>query len=93
VEYDKTVIRIPTPSPPLVPLGESLCETEKAESFAYILEAQFLPVTVPSVPSVIEMVDVALDSYLQIPANEPQVAKPYEVQKGVNCLKVFNASG
>ena len=66
-------MRVPTPSPPLVtPGGIALSDSEKAEALADSLEAQFQPVTVPSVPAVIEMVDVALESYLQTPASEPK---------------------
>jgi len=43
---------------------------EKAVALADSLEAQFRPVTVPSAPTVIEMVDVALESYLQTPSSE-----------------------
>jgi len=47
--------------------GLALSDSEKAEALADSLEAQFQPVTVPSVPAVNEMVDVALESYLQTP--------------------------
>ena len=58
----KRVMRFPTPSPPLVtPGGLALSDSEKAEAPAFSLEAQFQPVTVPSVRAVIEMVDVALE--------------------------------
>ena len=67
----KRVMRFPTPFPPLVtPAGLALSDSEKAEALADSLEDQFQPVTVPSVPSVIEMVDVALESYLQTAASE-----------------------
>ena len=42
------------------PGGLALSDSEKAEALADSLEAQFQPVTVPSVPAVIETVDVAL---------------------------------
>ena len=49
---------------PLVTLGGiALSDSEKAEALADSLEVQFQPVTVPSVPAVIETVDVALESY------------------------------
>jgi hypothetical protein len=35
------------------------------------LEAQFKPVTAPSVPAVIEMVDVELESHFQTLSSEP----------------------
>jgi hypothetical protein len=42
----------------------ALFDSEKAEAFSDSLEAQFQPVTVRLIPGVIEMVDVALESYL-----------------------------
>ena len=60
----KRVMRVPTPYPPLVtPGGIALSNSEKAEGLADNLETQFQPVTDPSVPAVIEMVDVELSSY------------------------------
>ena len=44
----------------VTPVGLALSESEKAEALADSLKAQFQPVTVPSFPAVIEMVDVAL---------------------------------
>jgi len=59
----KRVMRVHTPSPPLVTPGEvALSDSEKAETLADNLEAQFQPVTDPSVPAVIEKFDVALRS-------------------------------
>lgn len=43
----------------LFTLGESIFQTEKAKALADSLETQFEPVTFPSVPAFIEMVDVA----------------------------------
>ena len=58
---------------PLVTLGESLSrDSEKAEALADNLETQFQPVTDPSVPAVIEMVDVGLRSYFMASASEPK---------------------
>jgi len=66
----KQVMRVPTPSPPLViPGGIALSDSEKAEALAENLEAQFQQVTDLSVPAVIETVDVALRSYLLSPAS------------------------
>ena len=88
----KRVMRVPTPSPPLVtPGGIALSDSEKAEALADSLEAQFHPVTVPSFPAVIEMVDVALESYLQTPASEPKLTKPDEVRDAIRGLKVGKA--
>ena len=85
----KRVMRVPTPSPPLVTLGGlALSDSEKAEALADSLKAQFQPVTVPSFPAVIEMVDVALESYLQTPANEPKLTNPDEVREAIRGLKV-----
>ena len=57
------------------------------------MEAHFQPVTVPSVPAVIEMVDVALESYLQSPASEPKLTNPDEVRDAIMGLKVGKAPG
>jgi len=90
----KRVIRVPTPSPPLVtPGGIALSESEKAEALADKLEAQFQPVTDPSVPAIIEKVDVALRSYLMTSASEPKLTNPEEVQEAIRGLKVSKAPG
>ena len=60
---------VPTPSPPLVTTGKSISQTENAEAFANSLEARFQPVSDPSVPTVIEMVDVELSSKFLTPAS------------------------
>ena len=49
--------------------------------------------TDPSVPAVIEMVDVELRSYFTAPVSEPKLTKPEEVQEGIRGLKVSNAPG
>ena len=59
----KRVMRIPTPSPSLPPWGTALSDFVKAEALADSLKAQFLPVASSSVPAVIEMVNVLLESY------------------------------
>ena len=88
------VMRFPTPSPPLVTPGElALSDSEKAEALVDSLEAQFQPVTVPSVPAVIETVDVALELYLQTPASEPKLTNPDEVREAIRGLKVGKAPG
>ena len=76
------MMRVPTPSPPplVTPGGVALSDSEKVEALADNLEAQFPPVTVPSVPAVIEMVDVTLRFHLMSPANEPKLTNPEEVQ-------------
>jgi hypothetical protein len=67
----KWVMRVPTLFPPLVTLeGITLSHYERAEALADNLENQFQLVTDPSVPAVIEMVDVALRSYfMTLPGN------------------------
>jgi hypothetical protein len=55
------VMRIPTPSPPLVtPGGLALSDSENAEALADNLGTQFQPVTDPSLPAVIEVVNEAM---------------------------------
>jgi hypothetical protein len=89
----KRVMRVPTPSPPGYPGGIALSDSEKAEAFADTLETQFQPVADPSVPAVIEMVDVALRSYFQTPASEPNLTNPDEVQEAIRGLKAGKAPG
>jgi len=57
--------------PLVTPGGIALSDSEKAEAFADNLVAHFQPVTDPSVPAVIETVDVALRSYFLCSAREP----------------------
>ena len=52
----KRVMSVPTPSPLGHPVGIALSDSEKAEALADSLEAQFQPVTFPSVPAVIDTV-------------------------------------
>jgi len=60
------VMRVPTSSPTLATLrGIALSESEEAEALADNLE------TDPSAPTVIELVDVALRSYLMTPQANP----------------------
>ena len=90
----KQVMRVPTPSPPLVtPGGIALSDSEKAEALADSLEAQFQPVTVPSVPAVIEMVDVVLELYIQTLASEPMLTNPDEGREAIRGLKVGKVPG
>jgi len=46
----------------------------------------------PSVPAGIEMVDVALRSYLTTPTIEPKLTKSEEVQETIRSLRVSKAS-
>jgi hypothetical protein len=51
----KRVMRVPTPSPPLVTTGRfALSVSEKADAIEDNLETQFQPVSDPSDPAVIE---------------------------------------
>jgi len=88
----RRVMRIPTPSPPLVtPGGLAVSDSEKAEALADSLEAQFQPVNNPSVPAVVEVVNEALRSYSFAPASEPKLTNPMEVQDAIWGLKVGKA--
>jgi len=86
------VMRVPTPSHPLVtPGGIALSDSEKTEALADNLEAHFQLVTDPS--AVIEVVEVALRSYLMTPASEPKLTNPEEVQEVISGLKVSKVPG
>jgi len=88
----KRLLTIPTLS--LLPWslrGELVSQTERAEAFQQNLDTQFWPLTDPWVPSVIEMVDVALRSYIMTPAGEPKLTNPEEVQEAIRNLKVSKA--
>jgi hypothetical protein len=50
-------------------------------------------VTDPSVPAVIEKVDVALRSYLLTPASEPKLTNPEDVKEAIRGLMVGKALG
>ena len=68
------MMRVPALSPTRVtPGGIALSDSEKPEALADNLEAQFQVVTDPSVPTVIEIVDVALRSYFLNSTNEPNL--------------------
>jgi hypothetical protein len=77
----------------VTPGGIALSDSEKAEALADNLETQFEPVTDPSVPTVIETVDVGLRSYFMTPASEPKLTNREEVQEAVRGLKVGKARG
>ena len=85
------MLRFPTLSPPCHPGGIALSDSENAEDFADILDIQFQPVTDPSVPTVIEMVGVALRSYFLPPASEPKLTNPNKVQEVIMGLKFSKA--
>jgi hypothetical protein len=73
--------------------GIAVSDFEKAETLADNLETRFQPVTNPSVPAVIEMVDVALKSYFLSPASEPQLTTPDKVQEAIRGLNVSKTPG
>ena len=90
----KQMIRVPTPPPSLVtPGGIAFSDSEKAEALADSLDTQFQPVTDPSVPAVIEMVDVALSSYFWNHASERKLSNPDEVHEAMKGIEVSKASG
>jgi hypothetical protein len=83
----KRVMRFSTPSPPGTPGGITFPDSEKAEVFANNLETQFQPVANPSVPAVIEVVDVALRYYFYTPfTNTDEVHEAIGVSKTVMLL-------
>jgi hypothetical protein len=77
----------------VTPEGIVLSDSEKAAALADSLETQFEPVTDPSAPAVIEMVDVARRSYLLTPASEPKLTNPDEGQEALRVLKVSKTPG
>jgi hypothetical protein len=88
------VMRVPTPSPPLVtPGGTVLSDPEKAEALANTLESQFQLVNDPSDPVVIEKVTEALQAYYYASASEPKLTNPMEVEDAIRGLKVGKAPG
>jgi len=90
----KRVMRVLHLHPPLVTSrGFAVSDSEKVEALADNLEAQFQPVTDPSFPTIINMVDVALRSYSLSPASEPQLTTPDEVHEATSGLKFSKAPG
>jgi hypothetical protein len=87
-------MRIPTPSPPFVhPEAIALSDPEKSEALADTLKTQFQSVDELSLPAVIELVDVALRSYFQTPANEPTLTNPNEVHEAIRSFRFDGAPG
>ena len=80
-------------SPLVTPEGIALSDSENAEALADNLETQFQAMTDPSVPAVIEMVNVGLRSYFMAPASEPKLTNPEEVQEAIRGLKVSKSPG
>jgi hypothetical protein len=90
----KRVMRIPTPLSHLITTGGlALSDSDKAESLADSLEAQFQQVTDPSVPAAIEVVKEAMRTHSFTPASEPTLTNPIEVQDAIRGLKVGKAPG
>ena len=72
--------------PLVTPGGIAISDSEKAEALADNLKTQFQPVTDPSVPAGIEMVEVVLRSYFMTPASEPKLTNPEEGQEAIRCF-------
>jgi hypothetical protein len=90
----RRVMRVPTPSPPLVtPGGTALSDPEKAEALADRLGSQFQPVNDPSDPAVIENVTEALQAYSCALASEPMLTNLMGVHNDIRGLKVGKAPG
>jgi hypothetical protein len=90
----RRVMRIPTPSPPVVtPGGTDLSDSEKAKVLADSLESQIQTVNDPSDPAVIENVAEPLQAYSYAPASQPKLTNPMEVQDAIRGLKVGKALG
>ena len=86
-------MRVPTPSPPWSPRGESLSQTLRKPKPLPTVWRLFQPVTDPSVPAVIEIVDMELGSYFMAPVSEPKLTNPEVVQETIRGLKVSKAPG
>ena len=87
------MMRIPTPSPASHSEGTAPSEIENAEALADSLKAEFQAVTAPSVPAVIEMVDVQVESYFQASAGDPMLTNTDEVQNTIRGVRVVKAPG
>jgi len=90
VEDDQTGYESSYSISPCSPQEIALSDSEKAEDPA---DCKFQPVTDPSVPAGIEMVDLALMSYFLTPASLPKLTNPDEVREAIRSLKVSNAPG
>jgi hypothetical protein len=78
---------------PVHPGGIALPETWKAEALPDTFKAQLGLVTFPSVPAAIEMVYVALESYLRNPAGVHNFNNPDEFQESIRGLNVSKHPG
>jgi hypothetical protein len=88
----KRVMRVPTLSPPSSP-RKNRSLTLRNPKPSLTLWRLFPPEADPSVPAVIDMVDVALRSYFQTPASEPKLTNPDEVHEAIRSLKVGKDPG
>jgi hypothetical protein len=68
-------------------------DSEKAESLAKGLEAQYQLITVPLVLAFIKMFDLVLRSYFTTPASKSKLTNPDVVHKAIWGLKVGRAPG
>jgi hypothetical protein len=71
----------------------ALSDSEKPETLTDNLGIQFQPVTDPSVPTVIELVDVLLKSNFMTPAKEPKLTNSEEVRKVISDLNFSKVMG
>jgi len=93
VEDDQAVDEGSYSVSPLVTPGESLSQTLRKPKPLPTVWRQFQPVTDPSVPVFIEMVDVELGSYIMAPVSESKLTNPEEVQEAIRGLKISKAPG
>jgi hypothetical protein len=77
----------------LVPGGQALSNSEKAEALDDNLEAQFQSVNNPSSPAANEVVDEVMHTYKYIPASVPKLTSTSEVQMSIKVLKVGKTPG
>jgi hypothetical protein len=77
----------------LGPGGLALSDSEKAESLAVSLEAQFQPVDDPSDTACTERNDMEMRAYEYAPASEPTLTTSSEVIEAIKGLKVGKALG
>jgi hypothetical protein len=89
----KRLMRVPTPSPPGYSGGNRPLWFWEDGGTCWQSGTRFQPVTVQSVPAVIEVVGLALESYLQTPASQPMLTGPEDVHSAIRGLKIGKAPG
>jgi hypothetical protein len=90
----RRVMRIHTPSPPLVtPGGTALSDSEKEEALADRLDSQVQTVNDPSDTAVIVKVTDPMQACIFAPASEPSLSKPMEVPDAIRGFKFGKAPG